>query len=548
MLPGLMQDSPLSLTALMRQAKTQHGQREIVSVTSDNPRYRYTYADAFDRAAQVAHGLAALGMREGDRVATLAWNDHRHFELYYGISCSGGVCHTVNPRLYKEQIKYILQHAEDRWVFADPAFIAVLEDMQDELGDVEQFVVLTDVANMPITRLKSAVSYEEFIAGHSVSFDWPQLDEHAASTLCYTSGTTGDPKGVLFSHRATVLHALSVSLPDAMCLQQGDCVMPLVPMFHVNAWGIPYAAPMVGAKLVLPGSSMGDGAALQKLITHENVSFSLGVPTVWLNLLAYLDSAAKTIDPLQRICVGGAACPAVVIERFESDFGVQVSHGWGMTEMSPVGSYNAPKYAVADMANAGSMALRLRQGRALVGVEMKIVDDAGAELAWDGVSAGTLKVRGPTVCSAYFKDDAPILDSEGWFDTGDVATIDADGFMQITDRTKDIIKSGGEWISSIQLENTAVNHPDVAEAAVIGIAHSKWQERPLLIVVLKESARADRQHLLSWFDGKVADWWVPDDAVIIDELPHTATGKIDKKVLRARFSEFRFGAGDALGD
>jgi fatty-acyl-CoA synthase len=538
MLRGLMQDVPLLITGIMRFAETNFPNREIVSVTADNPRHRSTYGEAFARAGQVANALAALGMQPGDRVATLAWNDHRHFELYFGISCSGGVCHTINPRLFADQIVYIVNHAEDRWVCVDPMFVPLLEELQDRMPTVEAFIVLSDAASMPATSLRNAVAYETWLQSQPTEYDWPDLDENAACSLCYTSGTTGNPKGVLFSHRAIVLHAYGISLPDVMGLGERNCILPVVPMFHVNAWGTPYAIPMVGAKLVLPGHGMGDGEVLHDLIEAEGVDYALGVPTVWLALLDYLAATGKRADSLQRICVGGAACPAIIIERFRDEHDVHVSHAWGMTEMTPVGSYNTLKHDADRLDDDEQLQLRLRQGRGLFGVEMKITGDDGADLPWDGETFGALKVRGPWVCSAYYKDDTPILDADGWFDTGDVATIDADGFMKITDRSKDVIKSGGEWISSIELENIAVNHPAVTEAAVIGVAHPKWQERPLLVIVPAEADAIDRATMLAWFDGKVASWWVPDDVAFVDKLPHTATGKLKKTALREQFADY----------
>jgi len=539
MLQGLIMDSPLLITAIMRFAQANHANSEIVSATADNPQHRYTYAEAFARAAQLANALQDLDIQQGDRIGTLAWNDHRHFELYYGVSCFGGVCHTINPRLFPDQIEYIIGHAEDRLIFTDPMFVSLLEEMQDKLEGVEAFVILTDAEHMPQTTLRNAVCYEALIADKLAEFDWPELDETAASSLCYTSGTTGNPKGVLFSHRATVLHAYGICVPDVMNLGQRDCILPVVPMFHVNAWGTPYAVPMVGAKLVLPGAKMGDGAALHELMEAEGVNFSLGVPTVWLALLDHLDETAKKVTSLRRICVGGAACPSSIIERFRDQHDVYVHHAWGMTEMSPVGVYNTLKAGAESLSDEDLMALQLRQGRGLFGVEMKIVDDASKELPWDGVSFGSLKVRGSWICSAYFKDEQPILDADGWFDTGDVATINPEGFMQITDRSKDVIKSGGEWISSIELENTAVNHPGVAEAAVIGVAHPKWTERPLLVVVPNEQGGVEREEMLAWFENKVAKWWIPDDVVFVSELPHTATGKVKKIELRKQFADYR---------
>lgn len=539
MLHGLMMDSPLLITSIMRFADRNHGSREVVSVTADNPQHRYTYSAAFSRSRQLANALQRLGIERGDRLATLAWNDHRHFEIYYAVSCSGSVCHTINPRLFADQISYIISHAEDRLLFVDPAFVPLLEQLQGELSLVEAFVVLTDAAHMPSTSLANVICYEELLAAESDQFDWPELDENTASALCYTSGTTGNPKGVLYSHRATVLHSYGIALPDVMSLSACDCVMPLVPMFHVNAWGTPYVLPMIGAKLVLPGPRMADGETLHDLIESEGVNYSLGVPTVWLALLHYLEQEGKTVSRLQRICVGGAACPASIIDEFREKHAVLVQHAWGMTEMSPVGVYNAPTAATVALERPAQDALQLKQGRGLFGVEMKIVDDQGVELPWNGESFGTLKVRGPWVCSAYYKSAADAVDDDGWFDTGDVATIDPNGFMQITDRTKDVIKSGGEWISSIQLENTAVSHPGVAEAAVIGVAHPKWGERPLLIVVSRAEMTVSRDELLGWFSGKVANWWMPDDVIFVDELPHTATGKIKKTELRSRFIDYQ---------
>ncbi len=537
MLHGLMMDTPLLITSIMRFAQTSHAAQEIVSVTADNPRHRYSYADAFGRARQLANVLDTLGLHAGDRVGTLAWNDHRHFELYYAVSCSGRVCHTINPRLFSEQIAYIINHAGDRVLFVDPMFVPLVEALADSLPQVEAVVVMTDAAHMPDTGLSNVRCYETLLAGADAEYEWPVLDEDAASALCYTSGTTGNPKGVLYSHRSTVLHSFGVALPDVMNLRAVDCIMPLVPMFHVNAWGTPYAVPMVGSKLVLPGPRMADGAVLHDLIESESVNYSLGVPTVWLALLAWLEENRKSVTALKRVCVGGAACPARVIENFRDRYSVQVEHAWGMTELSPVGTYNSPVPGMAGLTGDALLAKQLRQGRGLFGIEMKIVDDADNELPHDGIRFGALKVRGPWVCGEYFGGEPADVDANGWFNTGDVATIDADGFMQITDRSKDVIKSGGEWISSIQLENLAVGHPEVGEAAVIGVRHPKWTERPLLLVVPRAGAGLSRDDMLEWFTGKVASWWVPDDVVFVEELPHTATGKIRKADLRERFRD-----------
>jgi len=448
----------------------------------------------------------------------------------------GAVCHTVNPRLFAEQIEYIVNHAQDWVIFLDPLFVPLLEKLQAKLSATEKYVVLCDESHMPETTLKGAVSYESFIAGQGDIFDWPELDENAACSLCYTSGTTGNPKGVLYSHRSTILHSYAAIMPDTMGLSRNDCILPIVPMFHVNAWGIPYAAVMVGAKLVLPGPKMADGETLQALIESENVSLSAGVPTVWLALLDYLDQTAKKVDCLKRVIVGGAACPWSIMERFEQNYQVDVHHAWGMTETSPLGVFNAmTKENAGDITNEEFKATKLKQGRPIFGVDMKIVDDNNQALPWDGKAFGELMIRGSWVRSQYFGQDNEAVDE--WFATGDVATIDQDAYMQITDRTKDVIKSGGEWISSIELENIAVNHPLVVEAAVIGVASKQWTERPLLVVVKKEGAQLATQDMLAWFSGKVAKWWEPQDVAFVDQLPHTATGKISKKDLREQFKD-----------
>ncbi len=538
---GLMMDTPLLISSILRFAERNFPDREIVSVTVDEPRHRYRYADCFSRARRLANALARLGAQPGDRVGTLAWNDYRHLELYYAVSGSGLVCHTINPRLYPEQIAFIVNHAEDRWLFVDPTLLPLVEKLKPKLGGVERIVVLTDSDHRPETALADVVCYEDLIGGESDEYRWPVFDENAASTLCYTSGTTGDPKGVLYSHRSTLLHAYAGCMPDVLSLSGHDCALAIVPMFHVNAWGIPYSTLMVGAKLVLPGPKMGDGPTLQQLIHDEGVTVASGVPTVWLALLGYLAESGKPIDSLRRVSVGGAACPRSIIEAFRDRYGITVHQGWGMTETSPLGTIFNLKPGMEDLDRDQVAALQTKQGRGVFGVEMKIVDPEGRELPWDGEAFGALKVRGPWVCGGYYRlDESPSHDADGWFDTGDVATIDADGFMQITDRTKDVIKSGGEWISSIALENTAVDHPDVVEAAVIGRPHPKWSERPLLIVVPRPGAELDRHSMLEWFDGKVAKWWLPDDVQFVDELPHTATGKLNKLALRARFQDYQF--------
>ncbi len=532
-------DQALLITSISDFAEKYYPDTEIVSVTADNPVHRYTYRDCFRRARQLGDVLSRRGYKPTDRLGTLGWNDYRHMECYYGISGAGFVCHTINPRLFPEQITYIVNHADDKLIFTDPMFVPLLEALKDSLN-VETFVVFCDDATLPKSTLPGLVSYESFIADGDPEFVWPDFDERQASALCYTSGTTGNPKGVLYSHRSTLLHALVGNTNAVLALGPHDSVLPVVPMFHVNAWGIPYSAPMVGAKIVFPGPKMGDGEALFNMMERERVTMSAGVPTVWLALLAYARANDKTFSTLRRTLVGGAAVPAAVIKEFNDSHGVDVQQGWGMTETSPIGSVNKvlPKFDNLDP--EAMLALRTKAGRAVYGVEMKIVDDEGNTQPWDGESAGALKVRGPWICSDYFAMDAAseAHSEPGWFDTGDVATIDPDGYMAITDRTKDVIKSGGEWISSIDLENAAVGHPGVAEAAVIGVSHPKWTERPLLIIVADGDDAPDKADILAYLDGKVAKWWLPDDVVFVDEIPHTATGKIKKIDLRKQFADY----------
>ncbi len=538
---GLMMNTQLTVTSILRHADAVNGGAEIVSVTRDNPRHRYTYSDAFDRARQVANVFAGWGLERGDRIGTLAWNDYRHLETYYAAACSGYVCHTINPRLFPEQLVYIINHAEDKYVFLDPDFMPLVEALASQCPGVRGWVVMTDEAHMPETSLDNVLCYETMIAGLSTEFEWPELDENEACALCYTSGTTGNPKGVLYSHRSTMLHAMMTLIPDAMNMSRHDVVLPIVPMFHVNAWGLPYSAPMVGAKLVFPGSKMGDGETLCDLINEEGVTQSAGVPTVWLALLAYLKASGRTIETLQSVIIGGAACPLSIQEDFDR-YGVESRVGWGMTEMSPLGSINASGSSREDYDDATFAKLRLKAGRPVFGVEMKIVNEDNEPQPWDGVAYGSLKVRGPWVCSGYFGlDSSSAHEEDGWFETGDVATIDTDAYMAITDRTKDVIKSGGEWISSIDIENAATDHPKVAEAAVIGHYHPKWSERPLLVVVKgPDGEDLTSEEMLAWFDGKIAKWWTPDAVVFVDQLPHGATGKIQKVELRQQFKDFKF--------
>jgi fatty-acyl-CoA synthase len=529
---------PLTITALMRHAEKVNGASEIVSVTADNPCHRYTYSDAFGRVRRLANALVRLGAKKDDRIATLAWNDYRHFELYYATSCAGMVCHTVNPRLFREQLEYIFNHAEDRWIFVDVAFVPLLESLQDALPGVQGFVFLTDEANMPETTLRNVFCYETLLAGENDTFEWPDIDENTASSMCYTSGTTGNPKGVVYSHRSTILHCYATAMPDVFNLSARDVVMPVVPMFHVNGWGLVYACPMVGAKLIMAGPRMGDGETLCNLINDHRVTASAGVPTVWLALLQYLEKTGKTVPSLQRLTIGGAACPQVIIEQFKARHGVDVHHAWGMTEMSPLGTFNQPRPEESTLPEEDYIRNRLKQGRIIFGVDMRIDGPDGKELPWDGSSAGSVKVRGPWITRSYYGRDESSVDDNGYFETGDVACLTPDGMMQITDRTKDVIKSGGEWISSIELENCAVNHPKVAEAAVIGVPHAKWTERPLLLVVLNDNESLSAEDMLAWFEGKVATWWIPADCVFVDSLPHTATGKLSKKDLREQYRDF----------
>ena len=537
---GQMMDMPLLISHMLRHADRYHGDSEIVSRLVDGDIHRYTYRDAHRRTKKLANALIALGVSPGDRLGTLAWNTHRHYEAYFGIAGIGAVSHTINPRLFPEQISYIINHAEDKLLFIDETFIPLVESLASQLSTVKKIIVLTDKTDIE-TSLSNWVAYESLIAAQPDEFDWPTFDERSASSLCYTSGTTGNPKGVLYSHRSTVIHTYTASMPDALNVSARDVVMPVVPMFHVNAWGLPYICTMSGAKLVFPGPAM-DGQSLCQLIQSEDVTFSAGVPTIWAGVDMHLKDNNQELPSLKRIVIGGSACPSSMIRSFEIDHKIEVAHAWGMTEMSPLGTFNTFKTKHLKFDQETQIAFKSRQGRVLFGVDMKIVDGDGNELPWDGTTFGDLLVRGPNVLSNYFKhsDDLLITDSEqnGWFMTGDVATIDPDGYMQITDRSKDVIKSGGEWISSIEIENTAVAHDDIIEAAVIAIPHPKWDERPLLVVVKKPESSITKEALLKFFIGKIAKWCIPDDVIFVDEIPHTATGKILKTKLREDFANY----------
>jgi fatty-acyl-CoA synthase len=536
---GLMQDWPLLLHRVIDHAATFHAERKIVTRSIEGPMHETNYAQIRARALKVAQRLDRDGIKLGDRIGTLAWNTWRHIEAWYGILGIGAIYHTVNPRLFPDQIAWIVNHAEDRMMFVDLTFVPILEKLADRLPNIERYVILTDRAHMPATNLKNAVPYEDWIADVDGDFAWKSFDENTAAGMCYTSGTTGNPKGVVYSHRSNVLHAFIAALPDSKNLSSRDVCMPVVPMFHANCWSLIFSMPMVGASAVLPGAKM-DGPSIYELLNNYKVSFTAGVPTVWLMLLQDLEKTDQKLPHLKRVVIGGSACPRAMTKTFQDVYGVEVIHAWGMTEMSPLGSLCTMKPETADLSGEARLDLQMKQGHPPFGVEMKITDDAGRDLPWDGKTFGRLKVRGPAVAKSYYKvDNDPVFEKDGWFDTGDVATMDKHGYMQITDRSKDVIKSGGEWISSIDLENLAVGHPKVAEAAVIGVTHPKWDERPLLVVVLKKGETASKEDILGYMQGKIAKWWMPDDVVFVDKIPHTATGKIQKMTLRQQFKDYR---------
>ena len=538
---GLMQSQPLLISSLIESAARHHGDAEIVSRRVEGDIHRYTYRDLSARAKRLANALDAMQLQLGERVASLAWNGYRHMEMYFGVSGSGRVLHTINPRLHTDQIAWVVNHAEDQVLCFDSSFLHLVQAVHAKCPTVKKWVMLCDADKLPAdSGVPGLVSYETWIGTYTDRYVWPQFDENTASSMCYTSGTTGDPKAALYSHRSSTLHAYAASLPDVMGISARDAVMPVVPMFHVNAWGIPYAAAMNGCKLVLPGPAM-DGKSIYELMQAEQVTFAAGVPTIWQMLLSHVAPNKLKFSSLKRTVIGGAACPPAMIDAFQDDYGVEVLHAWGMTEVSPLGTVCTLKKKQLDWPKDQQMRVLQRQGRALYGVDMKIVNGDGKEQPWDGKTYGDLMVKGPWVLDSYYKGTSPLVADENgqrWFPTGDVATIDADGFMQITDRTKDVIKSGGEWISSIDIENIAMGHPAVAMAACIGMAHPKWDERPIVAVALKAGAQVTREELLTFYEGKLAKWQIPDDVVFVDAIPIGATGKMLKVRLREQLKDY----------
>jgi len=539
MLKGLMMSTPLAISSLIRHADRHHGDAQIVSRRVEGDIHRYTYRDLHRRARQMANALGTLGVQMGDRVATLAWNGYRHMELYFAVSGAGAVLHTINPRLHPEQIAWIANHADDKVLFFDITFLPIIEAIAAHCKTIRTYVAMIDKSRMPAQSKVDLVCFEDLINANSDKFDWPEFDENQASSLCYTSGTTGNPKGVLYSHRSTILHTFAAALPDALNMSGRDAILPVVPMFHVNAWGLPYVAAMTGAKLVFPGAAL-DGKSLFDLFENEKVTVSAGVPTVWQGLLTYIEANNLKFSTMNRTVIGGSACPPAMLRLFQDKYGVQVLHAWGMTEMSPLGTACTLKEKHRNATPDERLQVQYKQGRVIFGVDMKIVGDDGGDLPWDGKAFGDLLVRGPWVVREYFKGEGGNpLTSDGWFPTGDVSTIDPDGYMQITDRSKDVIKSGGEWISSIDIENVAVSHPAVAMAACISARHPKWDERPLLVVVKRPNVEVTREQMLAFYDGKIAKWQVPDDVVFVDSIPLGATGKMLKNRLREQFKDYK---------
>ena len=539
---GLMQSQPLLISSLITFAERHHGDGEIVSRRVEGDIHRYTYRELAQRSRQLANALEALGVPQGERVASIAWNGYRHMEMYFGVSGSGRVLHTINPRLHPEQVAWIVNHAEDQVLCFDMTFLPLVQAVHAKCPTVKKWVALCDADKLPAdSGIPGLTSYEEWIGAASSTYAWPQIDENSASSMCYTSGTTGNPKGVLYSHRSTTLHAYAAALPDVMNLSARDAVLPVVPMFHVNAWGIPYSAALTGCKVVFPGPAL-DGKSVYELVEAEGVTFAAGVPTVWPMLLTHVRANGLKFSTLKRTVIGGSACPPAMITAFQEEFGVNVLHAWGMTETSPLGTLCTLKNKHLQLPRAQQELLQQKQGRAICGVDLKIVGGDGKELPWDGKTYGDLLVRGPWILDSYFKGDSPLIKDEngvGWFPTGDVATIDADGFMQITDRSKDVIKSGGEWISSIDIENIAMAHPAVTMAACIGMPHPKWDERPIVAVSLKPGASVTREELLKFYEGKTAKWQIPDDVVFVEAIPLGATGKMLKTKLREQLQGYK---------
>jgi fatty-acyl-CoA synthase len=539
---GLMQDQPLLISGLIDFADKHHGDGEVVSRRVEGDIHRYTWSDVARRSRQVAHALDGLELGFSDRVATLAWNGYRHLELYFGVSGSGRVLHTINPRLHPDQIAWIANHAEDQVLCFDMSFLPIIQAVHSKCNTVKHWVALCDADKLPAdSGIPNLISYEAWMGHQSTRYTWPVFDENTASSMCYTSGTTGHPKAALYSHRSTTLHAYAAALPDVMCISARDAILPVVPMFHVNAWGIPYSAALTGAKLVFPGPGM-DGKSVYEMIENEGVTYAAGVPTVWQMLLTYMKPQGLKFSTLRRTVIGGSACPPAMIDAFRDEYNVEVLHAWGMTELSPLGTLCTLKNKHLKLPKDAQMKLLLKQGRAIYGVDMKIVNDAGQDQPHDGKAYGDLLVKGPWVVANYYKGEGSplVTDKDGvnWFPTGDVATIDGDGYMQITDRSKDVIKSGGEWISSIDIENIAVSHPAVLMAACIGVTHPKWDERPIVAVVKKPDAQVTREELLAFYEGKTAKWQIPDDVVFVDAIPIGATGKMLKTKLREQLKDY----------
>lgn len=534
-----MQQHSLMISSIIEYAERWYPNVEVVSRTTEGPIHRYTYKELGERSRRMADALQQLGIEAGDRVGTLAWNGYRHMELYFGVSGSQAVLHTVNPRLFPDQMAYVINHGGDKVLFTDLTFVPILEGLIDQLTQIQHVVIMTDRAHMPDTTLPNVLCYEELIEQGSGDYQWPEFDENAASSMCYTSGTTGNPKGVVYSHRSTLIHAMGSSIPNGLGLSATDTILLVVPQFHVNSWGVSYAAPMNGCKLVLPGPAM-DGASIYELLEQEKCTLSLAVPTVWMMLTGYLRESGAKLPHMKRVVIGGSAVPEAMIRSFETEYQVEVIHAWGMTETSPLGTLNFLMPHLQDLSYEEQMPIKLKQGKSVFGIDIRIVDDEGNLLPHDGVAFGRLQARGHWVTSGYYNPDTDnSVDADGWFETGDVATIDADGYMMITDRTKDVIKSGGEWISSIEIENLAVGHPDVVEAAVIAIPDPKWDERPLAVVVKKENSTLDKAGILEYLATGLAKWQVPDDVIFVEELPHGATGKLNKLKLRDMYGDHR---------